>query len=185
MNQKTNQMTFTLRIKILVLCTLLFVIGGCKDEEPEQNNVRPDALTANFNGQAIDFAYFPEASDIEVADSNLTGMFIRGETEDFSRSLTIALMPFTGTGQYVIDQETSEEEMDTFHYMSSPPGGGVLTSYSTLDGLTITVTITQFNGESLKGTYSGEIKCIDCNGNIEAITIANGVIDLEYVGSFY
>ena len=171
---------------IPLLLSFMILFSSCEDdEEPEQNNLRPGALIANFNGQSIDFAYFADAGDIEVSGGTLTGIYINGETENFSKSLAIALMPFSGTGQYVIDGLTTEEEMDSFNYWTSPPEGGIVTGYSTLDGLIMEVNITYFDGEVLKGTFSGGIKCTDCNGNVELITIADGTIDVEYTGDFY
>jgi len=175
-----------MKIKVLLLSVLVFSFAfQCDDEEPEQNNVQPDSLKASFNGQTVDFAYFPEAGDITFDGSNLTGLFISGNNEQNNKSLYITLAPFTGVGEYVLDGIYTDNYAMSIDYHTSPPGGGVVTDYALFDGLSGVVTITQFDGEIVKGTFQAEIKCSDCNGNVEMITVLNGLIDLEYVGEFY
>lgn len=178
-------MIFRSRIYLLLPMMFLLLSTTCEeDDDPGGSSLRPGSLMANLNGQSVDFANSPYSGDLLTGNEDITGITISGDSPNFSKSLFIYLAPFNGTGEYILDGYT-EDSQRSIQYQSAPAEGGIVTGYGLVDGLTGVVNITQFDGEKVEGTFSAEIKCVDCNGNVEMITITNGVINVEYLGDLY
>ncbi|MES1220819.1 MAG: hypothetical protein ABUT20_35290 [Bacteroidota bacterium] len=168
--------------KILIVMLIVLVTQVNVSCKKDSTDVPIGTLKASIDGAVTNFNVSAKASNLSVQGGQ--GIKIFGYKKDPTLSgtsfqIVIASPASISSGTYV--ENTNDNPLVQVNYFYDFFFGAGF-SYSNYHSSTapMTINITEKNSGSIKGTFSGELKGNDLNGNPIVSKITNGVFNVSF-----
>jgi hypothetical protein len=165
----------------LLTVILLIVLSSCK-KNADEADIPAGTISVSIAGTATTFNYSAKASVLSV--QNGFGIQIHGYKKDPSNSLTDVTISIVRpsaltTGSY-IENIAGNPLVYASHFQEFILGiGNVFSSYYSTTN-PISVSITAISATSVKGTFQGDLKGLNLNGDTTTLALTNGLFHVRF-----
>ena len=162
----------------IVLMTAVLAVSCKKDP----TDIPIGTISAAVEGTTTDFKVNAKATRLSV--QNGFGIKISGYKKDPSLSGTnlevIIVRPSQITVGNYVENPGDNPLVELNHFQEFILGSGTIYSNFHSNAHPVTVSISEINGTSVKGTFSGELKVGGLNGSTTTAMLTNGVFNVSF-----